>query len=101
MFFKHCNWGLSALASAGLLTAAVNATAADGAIDFNTGEGYLQAQRKIHCSLRDNEPVTYVWKGRAYARVPGVRDRMLFQVLGMNVRQCVSVATVRKAKATA
>ena len=96
MFFKHCNWALSALASAGLLTAAVNAIAADGAIDFNTGAGYLQAQRKIHCSLRDNEPVTYVWKGRAYARVPGVRDRMLFQVLGMNVRQCVSVSDSEK-----
>ena len=65
-------------------------------IDFTTGEGYVQAQRKIHCSLRDNEPVTYMWQGRAYSRVPGEPDKKLFQVLGMNVRQCVTVSDAEK-----
>ena len=78
------------LLGAGLLLAAMNAVAATE-IDFNTGEGYLQAQRKIQCSLKDNEPITFTWKGRAYARVPGERDKLLFRVLGMNVRQCVTV----------
>ena len=40
-------------------------------IDYDTGKGYVQAQRKIHCSLKDNDPVTYMWQGRAYARVRG------------------------------
>ncbi|MGI9229646.1 MAG: DUF1838 family protein [Gammaproteobacteria bacterium] len=71
------------------------ASAADK-IDFNTTKGYLQAQRKIQCSLRDNQPITYMWQGRAYSRVPGERDKKLFQVLGMNVRQCVTIKDAKK-----
>ena len=71
-----------------LCLAALNAPAQ---IDFATGQGYIQAQRKIHCSLKDNDPVTYMWQGRAYARVPGERDKQLFRVVGMNVRQCVTL----------
>jgi len=65
-------------------------------IDFTTGKGYIQAQRKIHCSLQDNEPITYMWQGRVYSRVPGERDKKLFQVLGMNVRQCVTITDAEK-----
>lgn len=79
---------LNALICAVLSLAALNASAQ---IDFDTGKGYIQAQRKIHCSLKDNDPVTYTWQGRAYARVPGERDKLLFRVLGMNVRQCVTL----------
>lgn len=77
-----------------MLTCAVLALVtlkASAQIDFDTGEGYIQAQRKIHCSLKDNDPVTYMWQGRAYARVPGERDKQLFRVVGMNVRQCVTL----------
>ena len=72
------------------------ATGTVAQVDFATGKGYIQAQRKIHCSLRDNDPVTYMWQGKGYARVPGARDRMLFKVLGMNVRQCVTVNDAEK-----
>ncbi|TQV81252.1 DUF1838 domain-containing protein [Exilibacterium tricleocarpae] len=65
--------------------------AAADKIDFNTAEGYVQAQRKLHCSLEDGKEMTYVWHGRAYARVPGERDKHLFNLLGMNVRQCGTV----------
>ena len=86
---------INTLISVGLLLSAVHAVAATE-IDFDTGKGYLQAQRKILCSLKDNDPITYMWQGRAYARVPGERDRLLFQVLGMNVRQCVTVQDAEK-----
>ncbi len=94
-FFKMKNsTGLLALVCccASLLAADV----ALAQIDFATGKGYIQAQRKIHCSLKDNDPVTYMWQGRGYARVPGERDKMLFDVLGMNVRQCVTVNDAEK-----
>ena len=65
-------------------------------IDFATGKGYIQAQRKIHCSLKDSDPVTYMWQGRAYARVPGERDKLLFRIVGMNVRQCVTLDSAEK-----
>ncbi len=61
------------------------------AINLDDPAGVLMASRKIQCSLVDNEPVTYWWHGRMYSRVVGERDRLLFRVEGMNVRQCVTV----------
>jgi len=51
----------------------------------------LQAFRRIQCSLKDETPAVYGWNGRAYSRVPGEPDRLLFRVTGMNIRQCVTV----------
>jgi len=67
-------------------------------IDPNTGEGAIQLNRKLHCSLNDGEEVTYRWFGRAYARVPGVRDKHIFNLEGMNVRQCVTVTDPKRGK---
>jgi hypothetical protein len=72
-----------------LLMLPLSATAQS--IDPATAEGYVQVNRKIQCSLEDAKPVVYSWSGRAYARVPGERDRHLFNLLGMNVRQCASL----------
>ncbi len=47
--------------------------------------------RKIQCDTRDNVPVIYHWSGRVWSRVPGEPDRHLWNVEGMNVRQCVTV----------
>jgi hypothetical protein len=60
-------------------------------LDLGTPEGALAAMRKVQCSTRDNAPATYWWIGDMYSRVPGERDRLLFKVEGMNVRQCVTV----------
>jgi len=75
-----------------VLTAALAAGPAAAEIDLDTGMGFVQANRKLHCSLADGQPVTYAWQGRAYGRVPGERDRLLFRVSGMNVRQCTTVS---------
>lgn len=68
---------------------AMNASA--DRIDMSTPDGYVQANRKITCSTMDGKAVTYTWAGRVYARVPGERDRHLFNVEGMNIRQCGTV----------
>ncbi len=60
-------------------------------LDLSTPEGAMLANRKVQCSTKDNVPVTYWWHGDMYSRVPGEKDRLLFKVEGMNVRQCVSV----------
>ena len=60
-------------------------------LDLTVPADALKATRKIHCSTTDGEPVTMTWRGRAYSRVPGERDRLLFNVLGMNVRACHAV----------
>ena len=75
---------------AGLLLTAITA-AAQAQIDINTREGVVAINRKIQCSLQDNMEKTFVWHGRAYSRRTGERDKLLFGLLGMNVRQCVTV----------
>lgn len=69
---------------------ALTSVAAD-TIDPATAEGYVQINRKVQCSLKDGEVVVYTWSGRAYSRVPGERDIHLFNLEGMNIRQCITV----------
>jgi hypothetical protein len=63
----------------------------DGKIDLDSPEGALMAARKVQCSLIDEKPVTYYWFGKAYSRRTGERDKNLFDVEGMNIRQCGTV----------
>lgn len=60
-------------------------------LDLARPEGVTAANRKMACSLEDGKPVVFWWKGGAYSRVPGERDRHLFNVEGMNIRQCGTV----------
>jgi hypothetical protein len=60
-------------------------------VDLNTPEGAITAQRKIQCSTEDAKPVFYWWKGKVLARRMGEKDKVLFNIEGMNVRQCVTV----------
>ncbi len=61
------------------------------AVDLESPKTSLEIMRKIHCSLEDGKIETFWWNGRAYSRVPGEKDRLLFQVEGMNTRRCVSL----------
>ncbi len=61
------------------------------AFELSPGMGYLKAQRKIICSMQDNKPIVYWWYGRMYSRVQGEKDKLLFKVEGMNIRQCDTV----------
>ena len=87
---KLIGLGVSLIAMAGCSAAAAKD------INLNTAEGALTAARKIQCSLKDGEAVTYYWFGRAYARRMGERDKHLFNVEGMNVRACSTVTDTEK-----
>ncbi len=63
----------------------------DGKIDLDSSVGALMAARKVQCSLIDEKPITYYWFGKAYSRRMGERDVNLFDVEGMNIRQCGTV----------
>ena len=75
--------------------AALTLTGCDAAsaqtLNLNTPEGAHKAMRKVQCSLVDNEPVTYYWFGKAFSRRMGERDKVLFNVEGMNVRSCSTI----------
>ncbi|MFM8845149.1 MAG: hypothetical protein ACKOGN_04540, partial [Gammaproteobacteria bacterium] len=51
-------------------------------IDLNTAEGATLAGRRIQCGAIDNTPTIYYFHGEGFARVPGERDRKLFDVEG-------------------
>ncbi len=59
-------------------------------LDPNDPRDALTIARKIACSTVDGEPATFWWEGRAYSRRQGERDRLLFEVEGMNVRACTT-----------
>jgi hypothetical protein len=60
-------------------------------LDLNNPADRFIINRKRGCSLVDGRPVIFWWQGRMYSRVPGEKDRLLFNVHGMNIRQCASV----------
>lgn len=68
------------------------------ALDLATPEGVMAANRRIQCAEADGKPSWFVWEGDAYSRRQGEPDQRLFKVLGMNVRQCVSVDGARKGR---
>ncbi len=70
------------------LAGLVAASAGAAQLKLDTPRDHLIAMRKIQCSLKDGEVVTWYWNGYAYSRVPGEPDRLLFAVEGMNIRQC-------------
>lgn len=74
------------------LSALLACSASAEQIDPNTADGFIQLNRKVQCSLKDNEPQVFQWFGRGYARVPGERDKHIFNLDGMNIRQCVEVS---------
>lgn len=85
--------------TAALLAASLNAApAAAQALDPNNPADAITINRKMQCSTVDGEPAVYHWSGRVYSRVPGERDRHLFDVEGMNVRHCATVDDPQRGK---
>jgi hypothetical protein len=76
---------------AALAAVVIPVTAEAQTIDLSTPAGAIAANRKVQCSTVDGEAVVYHWSGRVFARSPGEPDRHIFNVEGMNVRQCVTV----------
>lgn len=67
-------------------------------LDLNNPADAISAFRKVQCSMNDSEPVVYHWAGEIYSRVEGEPDRHLFNLQGMNVRQCVTVEDAKRGK---
>lgn len=63
----------------------------DGKLDLESAEGALMAMRKVQCSTVDSKPITFYWTGQAFSRRAGERDRVLFDLEGMNIRTCGTV----------
>ena len=60
-------------------------------LDLDDPTGAVKGLRKLQCHMEDGKPAIFWWSGVTYSRVPGEKDRLLFEYEGMNVRACVTV----------
>ena len=70
-----------------VLLASVTAFPAEK-LDLSDRTNGLKLWAKASCSMDENKPVLHWWAGRMYSRVDGEKDRLLFNVQGMNIRRC-------------
>lgn len=53
------------------------------------GKDAILARMKATCGTTEEGKIRYgMWEGRAWSRVPGEKDKHLFNVVGINTRQC-------------
>lgn len=56
------------------------------------GSDAIIARQKLTCGTTEEGKIRYgMWEGRGYSRIPGEKDKHLFNVIGINVRQCLVV----------
>ena len=65
-------------------------------VDLSDPDELFKAQVKGSCSTVDGKPTVYWWSGRMWARVPGEPHKLLFNVHGMNTRQCMTKLDPKK-----
>lgn len=77
-------------ASFAALTACASLSMANepGQLNPADAKDTIEIVRKVYCSTIDNEPAVYTWDGIALSRRQGEKDVHLFDVEGMNIRQC-------------
>lgn len=81
----------------GLLAATGLATAAPARqLDPAKPEDALEIMKRTQCGVKDNVPAVYRWQGKIYSRRQGEPDKHLFNMEGMNIRQCVSVTDAER-----
>ena len=73
------------LLAAGLLTTGAGAAEP---LDMNDPDDAFTVWAKMNCDLREGVPVLWWWHGKMYSRRAGEKDTALFNVHGMNIRQC-------------
>ena len=62
---------------------------AEAQITTVTGTDAMIIRQKSTCGTTEQGKVRYgMWEGRGYSRVPGEKDKHLFNVLGINTRHC-------------
>ncbi|KAA1244934.1 DUF1838 family protein [Aquimarina sp. RZ0] len=61
----------------------------DAQVTKVTGLEAMLIRMKSTCGTTEEGKTIYgMWEGRVYSRVPGEKDKHLFNVVGINVRQC-------------
>lgn len=88
MFFQYPATKRCRDAIFGILTMLAVAPVFAEELNPDVPEDALKIMQKSICSLNQGETVIYWWEGSMFSRVEGERDRVLFKLQGINVRQC-------------
>ena len=72
-----------------------NATSAKP-LDPAVAEDAILIQQKMTCSTTQGKVIVHWWEGGMYSRVPGEKDRHLFDIQGMNIRHCQNFEDARR-----
>jgi hypothetical protein len=78
--------GLAALSLT--LAAAADAKPAPKRLDPAVADDAFRMSTKQFCSLKEGEWAVHYWEGTVYSRIRGEKDRHLFNVAAMSMRQC-------------
>src|SRR5690606_11759552 len=65
-------------------------------LDPSKPEDAVEISKRVQCGEADGSPAIFHWSGKVYSRVHGETDRNLFNVGGMNIRQCVKVTDAKR-----
>lgn len=65
-----------------------SAALAGDKLDMTDPDDAFTVWAKMQCNLEAGKPVLWWWHGKMYSRREGEKDLALFNVQGMNVRQC-------------
>jgi len=79
---------LSTLAITLLLGYPFTLPASDHTLDVSDPDQALLASNKLFCDNEPGKPALFWWQGVVYSRIPGEKDQHIFNVQGMNMRQC-------------
>ncbi|MDJ0927386.1 MAG: DUF1838 family protein [Gammaproteobacteria bacterium] len=75
-----------------LLAAVLTSSLAFAGEQTYSGRQAWEMGRKATCGTLQSGVTRYAtWTGRAYSRVPGEKDRRLFNLMGINTRACASL----------
>ena len=86
------------LLGAAALVTATGALAQGRTLDPAQPNDAIEIMRKLQCGPGDGVPAIYRWSGHVYSRVEGERDRHLFNIEGMNIRQCTALTDPKRGK---
>ncbi len=57
-------------------------------MEFEGAKALEIIQKTVCGTLDEGKPVYGMWQGRMYSRIEGEKDKHIFNVIGINVRQC-------------
>lgn len=87
---NHSSIRIFAITFALAATAALTAASVFAAeqLDVSDPDKALMASNKLFCDNEPGQHSLFWWQGEVYSRIPGEKDKHIFNVTGMNMRQC-------------